>query len=655
MATKKKPSIVTPAEWKERTNLRLSSRGDTTKELDIAYERWYTAKYPASGTVPPVHYRPFATGIDPQAEAARRADIERYRGFLQDKLEKYLREHGASTKGGTGQGATWDRCERNKVSNGLLEFVYNTVKVEDPRITRVKGTIAKDNEHSRYGVLYLLGNIEINMEWAGIVLEGVGAVGGALASGFGTDYGELKNPDDVDKTIKGSADIWKGKVGTALLGKDDMSITDAYGYANDAGTGIIGAIHGKVTAPGHVTTYDRRSVVGATAIRRRATDVQMDWGAKGPSASLGNMDYLRMSRSTRVVSSPPPGQSKGWFPTTTKALSMMESHPKAAIAFFPVSAVAVVGAVAVDLMRKLLEVLYSLVTSFVEWLKGKLQEFMDNKIEVGADYVKKIVTKVVESVAKEALPFVSAGMDLAQGMYQSFQAIRMKVGAWLERRKIRITDGHPALLASRIEKCMSMDILSGLYTLIKGAVQMALAFLAAGAQGLISALTAGVEWCIKFIMRLMERSAIKSFLELAKDTYVAEKKLRDAAKNNTGAEMHATGGIINDLEKFKEFYQKGCSASPLIAMLTINSGICGSQWQLQQMIGAVDEIDQKEFNSGTKYFTRLKDYGTNYLKDSGFEFKATHEVLSEKRYIQALLDNAKNPKRTLPAVAAMRT
>lgn len=109
--------------------------------------------------------------------------------------------------------------------------------------------------------------------------------------------------------------------------------------------------------------------------------------------------------------------------------------------------------------------------------------------------------------------------------------------------------------------------------------------------------------------------------------------------------MHAAGGIINDLGRFKEFYQKGCSASPLIAMLTINTGICGSQWQLQQMIGAIDEIGQKEFDSGTKYFTRLKDYGTNYLKDSGFEFNATHGVGSEKRFIQALLDNAKNSKK----------
>lgn len=643
MATKKPPSIVTPAEWKERTNLRLSSRGETTKELDIAYERWYTAKYPTLNMTSSASYRPLLAPIDPQAEAAHRATIERYRGFLQDKLEKYVKEHGASTKG-TSEGASWDRCERNKVSNGLLEFVYNAVKKDDPRLAKVRGTVAADNVHSRYGVLYLLGNIDINMDMMGIVLEGVGAVGGALASGFGTNYDKLKSPDDVDKTIAGSA--------KALRLKEDMSISDAYEHSSNAVTGIVGAIHGKVTAPGHVTSYNHRTVVGATRIHRRPTDVQMDWGAKGPSASVGNMDYLRLSRSTKVVSSPPPGRAKGWFPTTSKALAMMEAHPKAAIAFFPASAVAVVGSVVVDLMQKLLEVLYSLVTGFVEWLKGKLQEFMDNPIEVGADIVKKIVMKVVEEVAKECVPFVSAGMDLAQGLYQSFQAIRMKVGAWLERRKIRITEGHPALLASRIEKCMSMDIMSGLWTLIKGAVQMALAFLAAGAQGLIAALTSGVEWCIKFIMRLIERSAINSFLKLARDTYLAEKKIRDAAKDNTGAEMHATGGIINDLEKFKEFYQKGCSASPLIAMLTINTGICGSQWQLQQMIGAIDEIGQKEFDSGTKYFTRLKDYGTGYLKDSGFEFNATHEVLSEKRFLQALLDNAKNPKRTLPAVAA---
>ena len=87
------------------------------------------------------------------------------------------------------------------------------------------------------------------------------------------------------------------------------------------------------------------------------------------------------------------------------------------------------------------------------------------------------------------------------------------------------------------------------------------------------------------------------------------------------------------------------SASPIIAMLTLNTGICGSQWQLQCMFSDIGLIGQKEFNSGTAYFSRLKDYGRKYLKDCGFEFTPDLAVRSsgvnEKRYIEGLLNHAK--------------
>src|SRR5258707_15386907 len=45
--------------------------------------------------------------------------------------------------------------------------------------------------HSRYGVLYLLGNIDIDMNCFTVAMEGVGAVGGAVGSGFATNMQHL--------------------------------------------------------------------------------------------------------------------------------------------------------------------------------------------------------------------------------------------------------------------------------------------------------------------------------------------------------------------------------------------------------------------------------------------------------------------------------
>jgi hypothetical protein len=63
------------------------------------------------------------------------------------------------------------------------------------------------------------------------------------------------------------------------------------------------------------------------------------------------------------------------------------------------------------------------------------------------------------------------------------------------------------------------------------------------------------------------------------------------------------------------------------------------------MFSDIGLIGQKEFNSGTAYFSRLKDYGRKYLKDCGFEFMARPCLRSaganEKRYIEGLLNYAK--------------
>ncbi|MFI5447678.1 hypothetical protein [Polaromonas sp. UC242_47] len=609
MATKKVPAIVTPAEWKERTSLRLSSRGDTTLELDAAYTRWYNSRRQPNERIE-----------------------EMYRKELQDKLQQYVSEHGGS----------WKKSERNKVSNGLLEFIYGQVHKPDPITERGRNRIAEDNVHSRYGVLYLLGNIDINMDYMGITLEGVGAVGGALASGLGTNYDKLKDVDKVDKVA-------------FKVGKEEVSVSDAFGYASKVGLPIIGKAGEAIMAPGAPPVPARRrgvvmgpgqlGFIGGKPVLGPAP-FQDTRNGKGLPHAVANMNYLQLTPRP-LSATPTSAQSDGGFPLTKRALAAMGRNKVAAIAFAPVSGAVVVGAFFYDLMRKVIDVLVSLVSSFVDWLKDKLLQDSEFPFTAGAGLIKGLVMFTVKKCAAAAVPFVSAGLDLLTGLAQSFKAIKMKVGGWLERRKIRITEGHPALLASRIERCMTMDIASGLWTMVKGAVQMALAATVPGAQSLVSAIATAVEWVIKFVMRLIEQASIKLFLLQARVQYMLARKL--TKKDDSGHRVVDTQNaaksktsLIHDLDAFKKFYQSGCNASPIIAMLTLNTGICGSQWQLQNMFTDIGEIGQKEFDSGTQYFTRLKRYGKKYLGDSGFEFNANPIVGSDKKYIQGLLDHAKN-------------
>jgi hypothetical protein len=606
--------VVNPAEWVSRTALSFSSRSGTTLEVDTAYTRWYNSLSQPNDKI-----------------------TETYRAGLQTILETYYSEHGAD----------WDKLKRNKESNGLIKYIYELIKKDDLKTAATRLQLERDNAHSRYGVLYLLGNIDIDMSFGAIALEGVGAVGGALASGFGTDYSQIHDVEKIDKVawgVKGIRSHLPSQLGF-VPDTFDMSIADTHGYANSlasipiqAGMDAYNKPKVQVTAPRigtrTVTTHGGGTIPMAPPLE--------NWGGKGPPCAVGNMNHLQAGTQSLTTSAV---QSDGGFPLTVRAFKAMSKRPVTALAFAPLSGAVLVGAAFTDAMAKVIEALTWLVKKLVDWLKQKLSEAMESPITVGLDTIKGLVGAVVKQVAAAAVPFVGAGFDLATGIGKTFNAIKMKVGAWLERRKIRITDGHPALLASRIESMLTRDIMAGLWSTIKGAIQMALAATIPGLQSLVSALATAAEWVIKLVMRLSELAALKLFLLEAKIAFLEERKLTALEPGSPHRSVHASGGMIHNLDDFKKFYQKGCNASPIIAMLTLNTGICGSQWQLQCMFSDIGLIGQKEFNSGTAYFSRLKDYGRKYLKDCGFEFTPDLAVRSsgvnEKRYIEGLLNHAK--------------
>src|SRR5688500_18303337 len=85
-------AMVTPEELRVRTNLRLSSRSGSTLKVDAAYEAYYYDRSEAN------------------------------RARLHEQLRQYLVQHGGY----------WDGCERDKVSGGLLAFLFKFTAPKDP-------------------------------------------------------------------------------------------------------------------------------------------------------------------------------------------------------------------------------------------------------------------------------------------------------------------------------------------------------------------------------------------------------------------------------------------------------------------------------------------------------------------------------------------
>ena len=579
MATKKPVDIVEPLEWVTRTKT-WRKRGDSMKALDALYAAWHADRM----------------------NLAKRTD-------LQTALENYCNEKG---------NGHWDRVDRNVASNGLMKYIYTICKVPSATVARAQTAInTVDIPSSRYGVLYLLGNIDIQMNKLSIALEGVGAVGGAIGSGFATDTTQLHSAELSERQAWGNTDIGMGPI--------TLKET-SWGDVNESASGLMG------TASGIASTTGTRNVGGPQHFRRTYQ----------PPRAPG------LQRTSRGTAPPPPLTPKPTMggvglPVTRAALEAMGDHPVVAVTLFPVSAVAVVGSLVVDAMRSLIVKLQELVEGFIEWFKQKIVDDATYPWTLAGSLIKSITMAVVKEVAKAAVPFVSAGKDVLSGLVESFVAIKMKVGAWWERRKIQIIEGHPELLASSIEGVMTKGILKGLWTLLKGAVQVALAATVPGAQSLVSAVATGVEWVIKFCFRLYEQSCLNKFLLEAREALKEERKLTTKVEGQLV--LHRTGGLIHDLPKFKAFFQRGCNASPLIAMLTLNSGICGSLMVMMNMFNDVGVVRQETFDAGNDYFTRLKEYGRDYFQSAGFEFTAVANSSEESdvrthQYISGILSHA---------------
>ncbi len=558
MGSKGPLRIVTPAEWLKRTSLSFSKRSASTRRVDAAYADWYQKT------------------TSPQKA-----------GVLMAALDDYLKE----------KGNDWSKVDRDRESGGLMRYIYELVvegsgsRVIPRGMTKIQNY---DIPHSRYGVLYLLGNINIDMSYLSVALEGVGAVGGAVASGFTTDTRHLDSAKLANRTV----DIGK------LKGISQGSLVSG------------GAVPLKIGTAATMST--------------------------GTNAPRSNRIYLNTE--------PPRARPTPGFPLTLGAFEMVKEDPALFLNPYvlPATVVMGTGALVLDGLNSLRILIQNAISDLFEWIKGKLLGDRAWAWDVSGALVKGVIKLVVAKCLESAAPLIGAAMDIGSGIMKTIRAAKERIGVWMQRRKIVLNPGHPEQIANSIESEMTKGIFAGLWALLKGVASLALQSFLPGAGNLVSAIVTGIEWMVKFLWRVWEQSKIHKFLIEAREVFAKERKLAELVTEYRGKgiglqfepNMDPTrGGIIHDLPRFKEFYQRGCDASPLIPMLTLNSGICGSLMTLIKMFGdnsQHDVISQSTFDAGNEYFSRLKQFGRTYLGSAGFQFTSASVP------VQGLLNHAVN-------------
>lgn len=264
------------------------------------------------------------------------------------------------------------------------------------------------------------------------------------------------------------------------------------------------------------------------------------------------------------------------------------------------------------------------VTSWIADFTRKVLAIIREKfgeIDVTAAAVKNLLNVLVQVFCASAAPFVQAAQDIAKGLVNTLDAAAVRLRSWYLGRNVSLVAGHPGTVVDSIHRAMNLSAFQGLYTALKGGAAMALTATAAWATLLLNLLTAIGETIFKVLWRRAETSRMKTCFETAAEHWTH--------RNDPAA-------LQNRPFAFAEWYRKYALWTPAIAILTLNSGICGDKMtyislydtdQLQENV-ALDQM-QSRFDQGVRFLDDLKPWGGEYLRGCAYEFSSSDELVAK--------------------------
>ncbi len=550
--------LPSPAEYMRKTTLNkwFAPRSKETKAVDEAYPPFREAYLAAGGR-----------SSNPKLQTQAIKLLDAFHALLAAK------------------GGDWRNVDRNV--DGILLDIYNRANgiaggLLAGQDARARSALAEDMVHARFGVLYLLGNVNIGVDWAPVAIGGLADLGAAAA---------IVSVDGLSGSFGAATQTELGgvvKVSTVATGTQS----------------VAKAVGGAVAKPSAFT----KRIEEQSASRK----IEADW----------------IYRPT--------------FPLTRAAFDAVGPMSDEAIAQNAVGAyhgnvgtgAAIVGAVVLDTaytaIRSIIQPLYKIIIELINKVRDAC--FKDELLasRVSGAVVKTIAALAIQEICKAAVPFVGGGQKVFTGVCQMALAIKERASLYLDRRMVTLTEGHFTLIGNSIESQVTRGMFLGLWNSLKGAADIAANVFLPGCGPLASAVLTALEWVVRFAARMLEQSCISHFLEHAgqvwtserrKARVVVDKRSINPRTNEPYERLYAGDrSLAMRLEDFKAYFDYGCEASVLIPMLTLNSGMCGSITEQIEMFSRGKRITQGEFNAGVSYFSRLKRISSRYMRASGFTF-----------------------------------
>jgi hypothetical protein len=252
-------------------------------------------------------------------------------------------------------------------------------------------------------------------------------------------------------------------------------------------------------------------------------------------------------------------------------------------------------------------------TEFVNSLITKLKETWNCELPVAA------VTGILNSICSMVLSATQAGVvsgavDTAKGAILTVDAIMTRVSAWKSGQNVTFVSGHPAAAVDGIKRGMNLSIGEGLWKLLKGAGNIGIAFGTAGAGLIMGIVIAAAEMITKIVIRLFEVTHMRKFFEKA-SAHWRNRQAADAIHRQPFA--------------FGKFYRKYALVTPALAVLTLNSGVCGSKMSWLSMFKEDgNPISSQAYIQAAAHVDSLKVWGADYLKSAGFSFSSSDQMVA---------------------------
>lgn len=300
--------------------------------------------------------------------------------------------------------------------------------------------------------------------------------------------------------------------------------------------------------------------------------------------------------------------------------------------------------------RLLYESVKQKLTDYINELIIRFKTDTQYAIEFSMSLIAGILKIVLKQVIGNAVPFIGNAITFVEKTGLAITNIISCIDMFYAALKVNLTKGHPELISKNLISYRLHNAMEYAAAATTAAVMGVGDVSFPGLGAILGAISNGCIWIYSVIMQYYESEKIKVFLLDAREKW---QQYSDLAECPSIEEIEVQTEYIKDPNKFAEWFQKGCDASPLIPSLVLRSGYCGNYMTWCQLVtDTYSLVRQEVFEDGQNYITHLKKDALRIIRDSPIKIIPSYLDDRHKASTVGMVDliNGKNESHVLDTI-----